>query len=401
MKRILWFILLMILVAQAQAQNETIREEIENAPDSKILLIHKGRNLLLEKFKSGDYQKVKEIKEYLVEELDDKDYQALYIPEYWFILYWTQEYDELLRNVRLHNNTPNSFQQRNRLSPMRDLLYTELREKSANSSLLLEMFIEKSELDTADKQFASMFLKYLIMGEEGDQNITQENLNIYANDFLKQYPQSDYGDFVKKYIHNKQTQRNWAAGFDISGGYTALTENLGKSFNSGGNLSLGGDIYYKRVNLNFQITSTFSKNRTEKTLPEYDDLVWKDRAKISASSVDFALGYALIDNRYLNIAPFAGIGGTIFAPLQKEIDDNSDMKKFQMSKTTFLTGVSLDFKIWNSTNPYNDLWSTPMAAVAYIRLRYTYRMPQFEKKYSLDFAGDIHTVTLGVGIKYR
>lgn len=411
MKRFLWFIFLMIFVAQAQAQNEVIREEIENAPDSRILLIHKGRNLLLEKLKSGDYQKVKEVKDYLVEELDDKNYLALYVPEYWLILFWTQEYDELLKNIRMRNDPEflgfNS-QSRNYLSPLRDLLYFELLEKSANSSLLLEMFIEKTELDASDKQFLSMLLKYLIMGEKGDQNITQENLNVYADDFLKQYPNSDYNDFVKKYISDKQTPGKWGLGWEISGGGLILTDNLGKSFKNGGSYGFSLDIYYQKLAFYLRLVGASGKNKLEKTLPENEELLWEKDASVSVFMPEFSLGYVVFDNRHFSIAPFAGISSTSFSPVSKDTEENPDMKKFKFNAATYVAGVNLDLKFPSSpshkrqhSNMYYGNYSPFMESVSTIRIRYSYRMPQFENKYGPDFSGNMHNITIGFAFMYR
>ena len=81
-------------------QNDSLKNEILDYSNTKTELISKGRTLLLDKFLEGDYSKVKEIKNYLINDVENDDYLVLYPAEYWMILYWTQEYKELLNSIQ-------------------------------------------------------------------------------------------------------------------------------------------------------------------------------------------------------------------------------------------------------------------------------------------------------------
>ncbi|MEO6893493.1 MAG: hypothetical protein ABI136_00590, partial [Ginsengibacter sp.] len=96
MKKYFYLILLILSSFNLSAQKDNLQKQIMNYADTNVEIITKGRGLLAEKFKEGDYDKVKEIKDYLLKNIQNKNYVIFYPLEYWYILYWTQEYNDLL-----------------------------------------------------------------------------------------------------------------------------------------------------------------------------------------------------------------------------------------------------------------------------------------------------------------
>ena len=92
MRKLFSTVIITLVVFQAFSQIDSTERQILNHDDSKSVIISKGRSLLLDKFLENDMDKVKEIKDYLIERGEDENYIALYPAEYWFILYWTNEY---------------------------------------------------------------------------------------------------------------------------------------------------------------------------------------------------------------------------------------------------------------------------------------------------------------------
>ena len=70
----------------------------------KSVVIARERSMLLDKFLMNDMENVKEIKDYLIEKLEDRNFIALYPAEQWLILYWTNEFEELLFNIKNYNS---------------------------------------------------------------------------------------------------------------------------------------------------------------------------------------------------------------------------------------------------------------------------------------------------------
>ena len=110
MKKLLLLILTSLSVFHSAAQTDSLQTQILNYTDSTSEIIIKGRGLLSEKFMEGDYQKVKEIKDFLMAKVPLENYVVFNPLEYWTILYWTQQYNELLASMALQdslNHYPN------------------------------------------------------------------------------------------------------------------------------------------------------------------------------------------------------------------------------------------------------------------------------------------------------
>ena len=85
---IIKILLLFLLVSDITAQSHDIRNEIMNYQSrDQLELINRSRRMLQEKFEEGDIQKVKEIKDYLLNESSFKNYMPLYFNER-FIIYF-------------------------------------------------------------------------------------------------------------------------------------------------------------------------------------------------------------------------------------------------------------------------------------------------------------------------
>ena len=80
-------------------QSANIEKEIHQYKESKPVMIDKARTMLLDMFSKGDLAKVKEIKDFLINAEDEK-FNSFFLAEYWFILYWTQEYNELCLSLQ-------------------------------------------------------------------------------------------------------------------------------------------------------------------------------------------------------------------------------------------------------------------------------------------------------------
>jgi hypothetical protein len=122
---------------------------------------------------------------------------------------------------------------------------------------------------------------------------------------------------------------------------------------------------------------------------------WEKGSKAEIFLPEASLGYLLVDNNKFRLAPFAGISSTDISPPINEQNSNPDLKDIGLSfTTTYTAGINLDIKFF----PGGKNYSRPdyQQSCFFIRLRYGYSLPQFEKKYD-GFGGDFHYITLGAG----
>ncbi|MBO2523653.1 MAG: hypothetical protein CW336_07365, partial [Bacteroidetes bacterium] len=114
MKKLVISIIFIITMIPAFAQ---IEDEIQQ---TKKVKIENGRAYLLEKFLDRDYEKVKEITDYLLD-LEDDNYCALSMSELWLLPYWTQDFDLLTTMLRFDSTDYEVY--KTKILPAYDQLY--------------------------------------------------------------------------------------------------------------------------------------------------------------------------------------------------------------------------------------------------------------------------------------
>ncbi len=348
--------------------------------------------MLLDNFIEGEFSKVREIKNYLVKEVGNDDYAPFYPTEYWLLLYWTQDYDELLESISSFDSLKIASY-RKKILPAEDLLFNKLRDKSRESADLLNICIDKASITETDKDFLSMNLAYLLSGDDYPV-ITQDSLNLLADNFLADYPGNNYEDFTRKYIRYRFRPGNWSFTTEFFSGYSVLTGNLSENFTNNVPVGASFDIYYKKLDLSLRYYIGIGKTSTN--IP-YSTGIWEDGSQANVLLPEVSLGYVIIDNKKIRITPFAGIGGTSISPPENDLNENPDLKEVALDySTTYTFGATFDFKFGSSAISFitdntveNDYW--------FLRIRYSYIMPQFESKYP-GLTGNMHCITIGFGI---
>ena len=370
------------------AQKDSIENQILNFTDGYSAIIMKGRGLLEQKFMEGDYKKVAEIKEYLENKVRDTQYIVFYPLENWYLLYWTKDYNGLLKTIPLTLQSRVSYQQK--IKPPEDLLLKKLIKKTRESILALQADIQSSDLAQMDKDFLSLHLKYTATAGHENQPDT-DSLNTFANTFLAAYPNSKYEEFVRENIRFQLAPSKWGFTFEFFSGYGVLTGDLKKSFNNPIPLGIAFDIYYKNWVLYLRNYIGISKTKID--IP-YSKGVWMKGLSANIFVPEASIGYVLLDNKKLKLAPFVGFGGTDITPTENEIKKDPDLKnaEFKMTKT-YSVGFNTDIKFGRSK--MSMLSYGREESYGFLRLRYTYDIPRLEKRYGLS--GNMHNITVGIG----
>ena len=177
MKKVILCFGFVFTISILSAQVDSIRNEILNYQNDDAEIISKARRMLMDKLMIDDYQKIKEIKDFLIKEVENKNYLALYIPEQWLILYWTQEFEELLTSIEqvgYNADAKNISTLNNRMKPNEDKLFDKLRDKSISSRHLLDIIIENASIKQEEKEFLELHLNYCL--SDYDYNSTNQEL---------------------------------------------------------------------------------------------------------------------------------------------------------------------------------------------------------------------------------
>ena len=347
----------------------------------------------MDTFLEGNIGKVKEIKDYLLTEVENEDYVALYPGEKWMLMYWTGEYDRLQEAVLQFNMDSLSKYQR-RILPGQDLLYQKLLEKSWDELIMLENRINTSALDLPTKNFLLLHLNFMLSGDPL-MKITQEEINAMANLYLETHPASRFEEYIRNNIRYEYIPSKWGFGFEFFTGYGMVTGELSHLYKNHGAFGITFDLEYNRFTLYLRNYIGFPKTRQDR---ESAGVLWEKGSNADIMFPDASLGYAVVDNENFRLSPFAGIGGASIGPVAADLEKRPELEALEVGfSPSYTIGVNLNIKLgWDahpliSMNKDESHW--------FIRLRYGYSLPQFNN-YPMH-AGNVHQLTVGLGGIYR
>ena len=390
-KGFIFILFLLTFLTGLYSQTKDIEVQIKEYDESKASIISKGRRLLLDKFIEGDYDKVKEVKDYLVK-IEDENYFAFYSIEYWFILYWTNDYLELTESIKNFKTAISSYN--TRIRPLTDMLYARLQEKSVLNKNQLKLEIEISELDTETKQLLIMNLDWLFAETQQDDIYAQDELNYLADIFLETYPESKFNDFVKTYIRFRLHPSDWGVGYSFFLGYGILTDNLSDNFTNNFPIGLTFDITYK--NFELYLKYYFGSGDTKKDI-DFPQGTWGKDSNTLIYLPEASLAYVCFNNNRFKLSPFTGIGSMSISPPEKDIKETPELKNISLEfTTTYVIGVSFDIKFGRGNTPKYY----PKTNYYHLRFNYAYSIPRFDKKYD-NMSGNMHYITIGFGQTLR
>ncbi len=384
-KTILTTVFLFLSSVVLLGQVSDIEKEITEQPAGKSFLISKGRQLLLDKFVEDNWQKVNEITDYLLQ-IEDTNYVALYPAEYWYILYWTQAYPELLMDIRrVDSITIASFY--SRIRPSKDMLGPSMYKKTLANKNRLKEQIHAAKVGQREKDFLNLHLDWLLADTRNVK--TQDSLNELADHFLATYDSTAYDVFIRNEIRYKLVPDNFGVTYDATAGYGMFTDNLVDNYTNPFVFSIGVGALYKGFDFSLNLLFVTPKNKKEIL---YSQGVVSPKSNFTMAFPHVVLGHQVFDNKYFRITPYMGIGGSsIESPKDKnKTDEENQALKDEVDlgmKTTFVGGCKLEIKLRQHIDVFFFSYSC-------ISLKYNYIMPSFQTKHE-GMSGGLHTITIG------
>ncbi len=382
-KTILTTVFLFLSSVVLLGQVSDIEKEITEQPVGKSFLISKGRQMLLDKFLEGDWQKVSEVTDYLLQ-IEDTNYVALYPAEYWYVLYWTQAYPELLMDIpQLDSTAIASFY--NRIRPSEDVLMTNMHKKTLAHKDEIQAQIDMAQVDQREKDFLHLHLGWLLLDTRKFE--IQDSINKIADTFLVTYDSTDYDTFIKHQIRYKLKASKWGMIYDVSMGYGMFTHNLVKHYTNHFVAGFAFGALYKGFDLSFNVNFGAIKNKQD---TPYSNGVLEKKSSLTMTSMYLTLGHEIFKNKRFKITPYMGFGGSSITISEDEKEKDKALKEVELRmQTAFAGGVKLEIKLGKSS------FYSPFS-YSYISIRYNYIMPSFQRKYN-GMLGNVHTITIGFG----
>ena len=387
------FIFFLCLVPITGQTNDTIRQEILDQSSSKVEILSKGRKLLLDNLEKGDLFKVMEIKNELIREVDSKPNEVFFSGEYKLILYWTEEYGDLLAYIKSDISKTDDQMAKPLLNmhATSDQLYKNISLKSAESYDVIVHFLDDAQLTDVEKDFLELHLYWMLFGPNSTKEteaLTQ--MNDLAEDFLEKYPNSEFEQFTRNNIRYKLELNNWGIGYEVGMGYIGTQGGLATQFKDGFIIRTAVDASYKKMILSLNINVGATSTKVD--FP-YRETQWPKGSAAMMTDIDLSIGYRVLEVKKLSFIPFVGFGAINLSPGAQEIDEDYSLAKLNYTAQNYLAGMNCTFDLGDKDNPF-------YSGGNFLNLRYTFVKPQYNGRKGIE-SGNMHWVTLGWGIYAR
>ncbi len=201
-------------------------------------------------------------------------------------------------------------------------------------------------------------------------------------------------DSIKTKLGYKLVPRDVGITFEVFSGYSIFNGQLSNNYTNSIPYGVAFDISYRKVELFLRDYIGF--NKTKKDI-NYSVGTWEKDSRNLVFQPEVSVGYAVYDNEKLKLSPFAGIGSMKITPTTYDLNKNPELKELSLGyTTTYILGFNFDFKFRSKTvSEYK-----PSRTNGFIRIRYGYSIPDFEKKYD-GMTGNMHYITIGFGAMGR
>jgi hypothetical protein len=371
------------------AQENPLKDSVNSIEDeilqyeSDLMLISKSRAMLIQNIKEGNTGKAKEVMEYIRKKFDEKKIVTLFPEEEILLNYWLRDYEEIFSAV-----TSTDFENINyndKLVPLRDLLYTELREISDRDKNELTVSITSSNLPVYKKDFLYLLLKYLIIRDNVSFGMKErEQINRDADEYLSLYSDSEFNPFIRNYIRFVIAESPWGYGIELSFGYLTLPVNLRRHVEDYGLISVALETAYQNIYSNIKLEFGPVNRITNEF--EYDG-IWQKDLEVNHTAVTFHGGYMISLGNNFNFTPLAGISWLDFSPPDEIKKDLNDV---EMSMMAWSFGFNFDIPFDRSEG------------VTFIRVHAAHKISNTD----ISFAKGGYTyITIGIALfgrpKYR
>lgn len=391
-KRIAISFVLVSAFSGLSAQENNVKDQILSYKDSEYNFVNKGRRLLIDNLQAFKIEEAINVKNGLLNEFEGSVTEAFYNSEYIHLLYWTREFDELLnylKQVDFNHPVSNNV----RVSAQTDNFFMAVYAHTVENKDILEIEIKHTLLNEMERDFLLLLLNDIANPTPQSELANSEHLakiNEMADQFLTHYPDSPYNGIVREQIRLVFKETDWGLYLDFVLGATLNQGDISRQFRNGP--AAGMLFEYRHRKLMGMLGFDVASQTLKQDLP-VNNTVWKKGSSSTLGSGYLNAGYLAFENRRWSIYPYAGIGYTGFSAVEKDIKEDENLDKLRLNSFFTQLGVGIDLKI-------TSIPSVDQSSDSRISLKYTYRMPRFERKDPL-LKGSQHVITLSYGIGGR
>ncbi len=370
MKKQLTLIMLMLMSHAIYSQN--IEKEILEYTEPKSTLINNGRNFVLDHLVAGDYNKATRAYVFLNDSVGDTNYNIFSFQEQVFLAVYTHQYKyaleailnkkqiEIPMGLFIRDPAESFFTNRT----LEDFLAS----KIASNLSEYKNGIENSELTFEQKNTIILTLKKLLLENRFlvslDSDINQETLNEESTQFLNDFPNSIYSNYIRNFVRYEYVYER-GLGIDFGLGTTFLTGLLRENFQPSVNFTFGLEGILKKHTLYLRASLISAKNTYEITNTPFL-LPILENTPITFAVGELSYGYNIINGEKMSVTPFAGI--TLFEQSfsDKFTKTNPEYEQYHKDHFAYTAGINFDLNIIKDAN-YDEAKLPLRVRISYVK----------------------------------
>lgn len=381
--RIIIFLCLSFLLQKVFAQEEDLFKSLQDMPDSAAL--DEGRKALIASIGEKNRPQAERLMHFLNEK-EDSITLALYKEEKILLHFWLFDFQPLTKII----HHPDSFGGEIKNWPSYDTLYPALVNEVGKNRMTIKEKIDFSPaLSMEEKDFLLLALGYFI----GDQFESQERINEAADQFLSNYPESEYRYVVENSFRQIYYPSKSKFSASVHIGNNSLEGDMSQLFRD--NFAIGFTLAYYYHNWLFRLSTTWGF-----TAPRRDillaDRLWERNQSSSMTQFETSVGYVFWEHRRFSIIPFAGIGTTSFAPMTNDIDEQEYFRGVSFkAKFTNYAGLGLRYNIQKQQKK-DKYFKFEEQTYSYLKIQYRFANPFMDHGYD-GMGGRTHLISLSYG----
>lgn len=347
--------------------------------------VKEGRNAIINSLSDNNHEKAK----YYRNELllgEDSVSLSIFAQEKILLHFWLNEFEPLTYLIHRPEAPPDSIAN----WPPYDTLYPTLVNQVGKDRFRISQNIQtSSRLTMEEKDFLLLALGYFI----GDQFESQERINEAADQFLANYPESEYRYVVENSFRQiyYPSKSKFSASLHI--GNNILEGDMSQLFRD--NFAIGFTLAYYYHNWLFRLSTTWGF-----TAPRRDillaDRLWERNQSSSMTQFETSIGYVFLEHRRFSLIPFAGIGTTSFAPMSNTVEGEEYFKGVSFkAKFTNYAGLGLRYNI-QKQQKRTEYFKFVDQTYSYLKIQYRFANPFMDLGYD-GMGGRTHLISLSYG----
>ena len=383
MKKAIVILLFLCSFTMLSAQ---IEDEIKSFVDTTNLIINNGRKLIEKSVLNNDFEKVREVYEYLNKKTSDSKIQPFYITEDVYINYLLEDWNELALILKKYDKQYR-FTPVNDMKSISDVLYDAVVDKYEK----IYESVDQANLDGEEKDFIKLLLR-LIKYDAND----EEYRKMYKQ-FGKSYSNSEFNEAYTSYL--SKSIGPLAYNFYIGPAFGFPTGKLqGKLGNYFGGY-MGMDFNVNKVYCSFYFTAGSTRAISNFDISRDGEVYsFAENDLLDYLEAGVSLGYFLKRTESIHITPFVSFVGVQLST--SEFNPDSDKPENDLTIVHDLgigPGLHSEIKLFSFENKNTYYYSPPTYISLKLDVSYNYPVKSQFSELQGNFVSAKIGLAFGIG----